>query len=321
MSPIPAWLGTLCFFILSMITVGAITRLTGSGLSIVDWNPIMGAIPPLSNADWETIFRRYQDSPQYRLVNAGMALAEFKKIFLWEYIHRLLGRTIGIVFIVPWLYFIARKHISRRLAIYSLVGFALGGLQGALGWFMVKSGLTNLPQVSHYRLALHLLLALFVLVWFFWLWLGLRQRQIIENRGSLIAILILTVLQITTGAFVAGLKAGFHTNTFPTMNGEYFPASLWRLEPIWLNLFENPMTVQFTHRWLGIVVATLAIGTWARTRRSGARLIALVALFQVGLGIATLVLVVPIPLAVAHQLGAVALLLSVVAVLSGRVLK
>ena len=215
------WLAFLCFLIIMMVGVGGVTRLTGSGLSIVDWKPIMGAIPPLNQAQWMDVFQRYQLSPQFKLINHSMSLSDFKLIFFWEYIHRLLGRGIGIAFLLPWLFFFKTGKVQGKLAGRLLGGFGLGGLQGALGWFMVKSGLVNLPYVSHYRLAAHLALALLVLSYLFWVLLDLlgtvegQPKKYSGLSRAFKGFTALVCLQIVYGAFTAGLKAGFGYNTFP----------------------------------------------------------------------------------------------------------
>jgi len=316
------WLVSIAILITIMVSIGGITRLTGSGLSITDWKPIMGAIPPLTDLDWQETFAKYQASPQGTQVNHQMALPEFKFIFFWEYFHRLVGRLIGFVSLVPLVYFWARKKISRRLAGRVLIGVALGGLQGALGWFMVKSGLVDLPAVSHFRLAAHLGLALFILAYFVWLIQDFRTGRSaisVENPARIrslkthfSALRALFILQIAYGAFVAGLKAGFGFNTFPKMAGQWFPGNFWALDPAWINPFENPASVQWIHRTLGWCVLVTAAAFLFRVRRAavpreiriwGASL-GHMTFVQFLLGVATLVLVVPIPLAVLHQFGA-----------------
>lgn len=321
--PVIAWLASVCALIVLMVVVGGITRLTGSGLSITDWKPIMGAIPPLNAADWGDAFRKYQEIPQFKLENAGMTLSRFKFIFFWEYTHRLLGRLVGVAFLLPWLWFLRKGAFDRRLAVRLGVGFVLGGLQGALGWFMVMSGLVDRVSVSQYRLAAHLALALLVLGYLFWILLDLRTGPSAERteaprlRGPLLAVTALLSLQILYGALVAGLKAGFGYNTFPTMNGHWFPEGFFQYEPAWLNLFESRAGVQFVHRMLAWSLALSIVGIWifarklalnARQARAMNALLAMVGA-QFLLGVLTVVLVVPLPLAAAHQLGACFLLL------------
>jgi len=315
------WLLAVCALIIAMTGVGGITRLTGSGLSIVDWKPIMGAIPPLSEADWLDVFARYQQSPQYKLVNSGMSLGDFKFIFFWEYIHRLLGRLIGLAFALPWLYFLVKGQLARPLS--RKLGFALvlGGLQGFMGWFMVKSGLVDRPHVSHYRLAAHLSLALAVLSYLYWIVQDLmiapakRADPGLARFAKFITAGI--ALQIVYGAFTAGLKAGYGYNTFPKMGANWIPDAAFMLEPGWLNALANPAMVQFIHRTIGMVVLAAIGAFWWRARsatldsRQRASIHALLGMVgvQFGLGLVTLLYMVPISLAAIHQLGACFLLL------------
>lgn len=319
------WLGSVCALIVLMVAVGGITRLTGSGLSIVDWKPLVGAIPPLTDRDWDEAFQRYQEFPQYKVLADGMTLAAFKRIFFWEYVHRLIGRLIGIVFVVPWAYFAARRAFAPSMSIRLLGALGLGGLQGALGWFMVKSGLVDVPHVSHYRLAAHLSLALLVLGYVFWLLLDVRairseapaSRRL---RAALRVVLVLLAAQIVYGALTAGLHAGIGYNTFPTMQGYWVPPETLALRPAWLNVVENRTTVQLVHRVLGTLLFASIATVWAIVRfrpieaplRRSIHLLLAVVAAQFALGVATLVLVVPIVLAVAHQLGACVLFLVVV---------
>lgn len=318
-----AWLVAICVLITAMISIGGVTRLTGSGLSITDWKPIMGAIPPLSHAEWEAAFAKYREIPQYRLLNPTMDLGQFKSIFFWEYFHRLVGRLIGVVTFLPGLYFWVRGRIAKRLALRALLGIVLGGLQGALGWFMVMSGLSERVSVSHFRLAAHLALALVILSYFVALtrsvFTGDRSIAAVERparaflRPKFRWIVALFALQIVYGAFVAGLKAGFAFNTFPLMAGGFAPPNLLALTPAWTNAFENPATVQWIHRCLGWLAFFSANALWIallrrKTPRGPLRRwttgLAHMTIIQFGLGIATLVLFVPVPLAALHQLGA-----------------
>jgi cytochrome c oxidase assembly protein subunit 15 len=307
------WLGTLCAMVVGMVVIGGITRLTGSGLSMVEWSPLLGAIPPLSDADWRSAFERYQRFPQYKLVNAGMTLGAFKAIFFWEYLHRLVGRLIGVVFILPWLWLTVTRRVDGRLSRRLAGGLVLGGMQGALGWFMVKSGLVDQPAVSHFRLAAHLVLALVVLAYLLWLLLDLWPSPPGPVPGPLHVgaplLLALVLLQIVYGAFTAGMKAGYGYNTFPTMNGEWIPSGATRLAPLWTNLFENPTAVQFLHRTFGWSLLFATVGVWLfvrslplrpSSRRSLGALTVLVSL-QFVLGVATLLMIVPVGLAVLHQ--------------------
>ncbi len=320
--PVRAWLLTLYGLILVIVLIGGITRLTGSGLSMVEWQPLIGALPPLTEHDWNEVFGKYQQTPQYRLVNDWMTLGDFKRIFFWEYFHRLFGRVIGVVFLVPWVYFLVRGHLRGRWVWRTGVAFLLGGLQGALGWFMVKSGLVDVPAVSHYRLAAHLLLAFFVAQYILWLALETRPKRV-STAGPRLrrfgrVVIALVCVQIAYGAFMAGTRAGWMYPTFPTMNGEWVPSNLFAIEPAWRNWLDNPTAIHFVHRALGYVVtvATLAFWFLARRRAPGARSVALLpplVLAQLGLGIATVVLHVPIALAVAHQVAAFVLLSATVA--------
>ena len=306
------WLFVCAAFTFATVVVGGITRLTHSGLSITEWQPLVGAIPPLSQDEWEALFTKYRESPQFREVFPYMELAGFKAIFWWEYLHRLLGRVIGLVFLVPFLYFYIRNKLSRPLA-WKLAGlFILGGLQGAMGWYMVKSGLVDDPRVSHFRLSAHLGLALLIFAIEFWLALGLlRERK--EPRNPFALVVAGTVfLMALSGGFVAGLRAGHAYNTFPLMNGHLVPPEILMLDPWWRNFFWNVATVQLVHRsmfWLLLVLVPLL---WWQARRTQAKVAAhhLLAMFliQASLGISTLLLAVPVPLAAAHQAGAVLLL-------------
>ena len=321
--PVVLWLLILCAMIMMMVGVGGITRLTGSGLSIVDWKPIMGAIPPLNGAQWIEVFGRYQLSPQFKLLNHNMSLADFKFIYFWEYIHRLLGRGVGVVFLFPWLFFVVSKKVQGKLAGRLLVGFALGGLQGVLGWFMVMSGLVEKPYVSHYRLAAHLSLALLVLSYLFWIVLDLLGPRLAGASSKLSSAFksftSLVCLQIIYGAFTAGLKAGFGYNTFPKMMDHWIAPEAWGLTPFWMNLLANPAMVQFIHRSIGWCVLVSIVGLYVGVSRNfsvgsverrAAHWLLLAVFIQFSLGVSTLVLAVPIPLAVLHQMWACVVLLS-----------
>ena len=306
--------------IFAMVVIGGITRLTWSGLSITEWQPVTGIVPPLSAADWQAEFAKYQQTAQYKLLNAGMSLADFKMIFLWEYVHRLWGRLIGFVYALPFLYFLVRGRIPRRLA-WPLAGiFALGGAQGALGWYMVESGLADRIEVSQYRLTAHLALALVIYAATLWTALGLLETPIgaaprLLRRGAEI-VLGFVGLTITAGGFVAGLNAGLIYNTFPLMDGNFIPAGYAQLSPFIHNWFENVAAVQFDHRLLAMTTVASVIALWVagvraalpRAARLALHVLLAVALLQLLLGISTLLLVVPIPLAAAHQAGAVLLL-------------
>lgn len=314
------WLLAVALLVTGMIVLGGATRLTQSGLSIVEWRPLSGVLPPLNEQEWEAAFARYRQFPEYQTLNRHISLDQFKTIYWFEYAHRLLGRLIGLVFLLPWLWFLARGQLRGRLA-WQLGGlFVLGALQGLAGWWMVKSGLVDRPDVSQYRLAVHLALALAILGLLLHLaWRVLWPRPRIANfgRGPWL-LLVLVYLQALSGALVAGLDAGLHYNTFPTMNGAWLPPELWHLTPWWLNLLENPTTVQFDHRIGAYLVAIAVLACWWRVRPTAEHsaklaldVVLTVMLVQVGLGIATLLLQVPVGLGVLHQAGAVALFAAV----------
>lgn len=300
-----------------MVVLGGTTRLTRSGLSIVEWEPVVGAIPPLTAEQWNGAFEKYQRTPEYRGVNLGMQLSDFKSIYWVEYAHRLLGRIIGLAFLVPLIYFLVRRRIDRRTAPKLIALFVLGGLQGALGWFMVASGLIDEPRVSPYRLTAHLALAVIIYGYMLWVALDLLYAQdtaavprTLRRMGW--AVTGLVFVMILAGGFVAGTRAGFAFNTFPLMNGRFVPAGIFAMQPLWVNLFENVAMVQFNHRLLAYVLCIVIPVYWFAARRVGlaaatrlglhALLILLAA--QVALGIATLIYVVPTALGAAHQGGA-----------------
>jgi len=303
-----------------MVVLGGVTRLTQSGLSIMEWAPLRGALPPITEAEWQRIFALYQQIPEYQQVNHGMTLAEFQGIFWWEWAHRLWGRLIGVVFLLPFLWFLLRGRIRRGLAPRLTLLFVLGAAQGALGWFMVASGFADRVDVSQYRLVAHLALALAIYVAMFWIALDLlraSERWPVPSRFArhLMLALGLLCLTIVMGGFTAGLHGGLVYNSFPLMGGEIAPPDLWGMAPGWINLFENPPAAQFVHRWLAVATMLTVLALGWRDRATGSlpvRLAAAMALLQVGLGIATLLLVVPVPLAALHQAGAVTLLTLVV---------
>ena len=317
-----AWLMTCCALIFAMIVVGGITRLTHSGLSIVEWQPIVGTLPPLTEPQWEETFEKYKLTPEYRQVNQGMSVEAFKKIFWWEYFHRLLGRLIGAVFLLPLIWFVVKGRIDRDRVPMLLGIFLLEGLQGGMGWYMVASGLVDDPRVSQYRLTAHLGLAFLIYGAILWTLLDLhfgRSDQLViaripgRIRQAAWLIAILVFLMVLTGGLVAGIRAGFSYNTFPLMNGQLIPAELLLIEPWYLNFFNNMATVQFDHRLIAWTLAFTVPWFWIQTRKLvlprrialGANwLLGLVAL-QILLGISTLLLVVPIPLAATHQACAV----------------
>ena len=325
------WLLACCALVFAMVVVGGITRLTQSGLSIVEWQPIVGAVPPLDDDAWREAFRKYQDTPQFRKVNPRMDIAGFKSIYWWEYVHRLLGRLIGAVFLLPLLWFALRGRVSRALT-WKLAGlFALGGLQGAMGWYMVQSGLVDDPRVSQYRLAAHLGLALLIYAAMLWIALDLlyarRSGPASGPRGFAFALVAAVVTMAISGSFVAGIRAGLAYNTFPLMNGYAVPPGMFALDPWYLNFFSNVATVQFDHRLIAWLLAFLVPWFWLRVHKSAspprARLAAHLLLgalaLQITLGISTLLLAVPVPLAAAHQAGA--LLVFTAALLSAHALR
>jgi cytochrome c oxidase assembly protein subunit 15 len=312
---VAAWLLACAALVFVMVVVGGVTRLTHSGLSIAEWQPLVGTLPPLSHADWEALFARYRETPEFRLVNFDMDLAGFQSIFWWEWAHRLLGRLIGVVFLLPFLWFLAYRRIDRSLA-WPLAGiFLLGALQGALGWFMVQSGLVDDPRVSHFRLAAHLGVALAILAAELWIALDLLAPAPQRAGRARLHLPVAVFIMAISGAFVAGLRAGYAYNTFPLMNGHLVPPEILMLDPWWKNFLYNMATVQFVHRtiaWLLIVAVPLA--WWRAMRRPLAprqrlacHLLLAALVLQIALGIATLLAAVPVVLGAAHQGGAVLL--------------
>ena len=324
---IAIWLLLCCALVFAMVVLGGVTRLTGSGLSMVEWDPVMGFVPPMNQAEWERVFSLYQASPEYQKINIGMDLEGFKRIYWFEFAHRVLGRAIGIVFLLPFLYFLARGMLRRPLVPKLLAMFVLGGMQGLLGWYMVKSGLVDNPHVSQYRLTAHLTLALVIYAYMFWVALGLlfdsgRQTVASASAGVRLSAAVLGLLVLVTiisGGFVAGLKAGFIYNTFPLMGDRWIPAEMFLQEPLWRNFFENMATVQFDHRVLAMLTFLGIVAFWLVARRgigsgqsrTGTHLLLAAGILQVTLGISTLLLHVPVALAAAHQAGALLLLTAV----------
>ena len=316
------WLYAVAAFIFAMVLVGGATRLTESGLSIVEWKPVTGMLPPLSEALWQAEFDKYKTIPQFQHLNSAMTLAEFKTIFWWEWAHRLMGRLIGAAFLLPFLWFLAKGWIGEGLRWRLWTIFGLGALQGAVGWWMVASGLAERVEVSQYRLATHLVLACVIFAAIVWTAAGIGRRAPIEVpprlRASAVALLVLVLVQVYLGALVAGLRAGLIYNTWPLIDGSFIPdaARLFHDTPLWRNLFENTLTVQFSHRMVGYALwlfALLHAFDVARTLRRGPALthaLALAAMvtIQAALGILTLMNQVPIGLALAHQAGAILVL-------------
>ncbi len=322
--PIAIWLLTCCALVFAMVVVGGVTRLTESGLSIVEWQPIVGTMPPITQQDWNELLEKYRATPQYQQINKGMSIEEFKSIFWWEYFHRLLGRLIGLVFFIPFVYFLLRKQIDRSLGIKLTGIFILGGLQGFMGWYMVMSGLVNDPHVSQYRLTAHLGLAFIIFAALFWVALGLlspekensRSNEDMQNlRRFSFGLTALIFMMVLSGGFVAGIRAGLAYNTFPLMNGHFIPPDLFVLEPWYRNFFDNMTTVQFDHRMIAWILAFSVPLFWYKSRKIelskttylACNLFLLMLAIQISLGIATLLHVVPIRLAASHQGGAVLL--------------
>jgi cytochrome c oxidase assembly protein subunit 15 len=316
---VAVWLLICCGLVFAMVVLGGVTRLTGSGLSMVDWRPIMGVRPPMSDTEWSAIFAQYRESPEFQKINYAMDVHAFKTIFWYEYLHRLLGRTIGIVFLIPFLFFSARGYIRGHEWPKYLLMFGLGGMQGVLGWYMVKSGLVDNPHVSQYRLTAHLIAAFLIYAYMFWVAMSLLYRASDGPRHrwyrKTLWLAKLITLTVISGGFVAGLKAGLAYNTFPLMAGKWIPPGMFTFEPVWRNVFDNVVTVQFNHRVLAITTFILIITYWYFGRRqgfpkrakTGLHVLLAFAVVQVSLGISTLLLQVPVPLAAAHQ--ATALLL------------
>lgn len=312
---IAIWLFCLCGFIALVVLVGGITRLTDSGLSITEWKPVTGVAPPLSPQAWQDEFAKYQVTPEYRQINKDMSLDAFKAIYWWEWGHRLLARLSGLVFLVPFVYFWASKKLSRAELPKFILLFVLGGAQGALGWYMVKSGLSVRVDVSQYRLAAHLGLAF--LVYGYGFWTGLEYWKLPVRgaptafwlRAGSVVLCAAVFLQILLGALVAGLDAGLTYNSWPLMDGRWVPSGLTQLDPVYLNIFENIVTVQFNHRWLaaGILALTLLLYGGSQRGEPYHRAISVVlgvVLGQFILGVWTLLAVAPLALGAAHQMGA-----------------
>ena len=316
------WLLACCALVFAMVVLGGVTRLTHSGLSIVEWQPLVGTIPPLTEPDWSELFQKYQDTPEYQKVNRGMSLEEFKDIFWLEYFHRLLGRLIGVAFFVPLVYFLVRRKIDAALGLKLAGILVLGALQGLMGWYMVKSGLIDDPRVSQYRLTAHLALAFVIYAAMLWAALDLlwpradapendAVRRLRRWAWGLTALVFLMVL---SGGFVAGIRAGLAYNTFPLMNGYVVPPEIFMLDPWYENFFSNMATVQFDHRLIAWVLAILVPWSWWRAQAVGlsrrsrvlSHLLLAALAIQVALGIGTLLLHVPVSLAAAHQGGALA---------------
>jgi cytochrome c oxidase assembly protein subunit 15 len=310
---VSTWLIIVCVTIFLMIVVGGVTRLTHSGLSMVDWKPIMGFIPPIGDAEWQDTFEAYQQFPEYQLVNKGMDLQAFKSIFYWEYGHRVLGRSIGVIFFLPMIVLWLFGKIDAKLMPRLVVGLVLGGLQGLMGWYMVMSGLVDIPRVSHYRLAAHLSLALIILCYLYWIILDLysvRRFQMPSLFRKLASVVVgLVSLQIIYGAFTAGLRAGLGYNTFPLMDGKLIAEAATMMSPLWLNFFENGAMIQFVHRWVGTLLLVSVAGLFGmamgkklpRPIVSASLVLVTLVVAQYLLGILTLINYVPVFLGSLHQ--------------------
>lgn len=309
------WLYFVAFLVFCMVIMGGVTRLTDSGLSITEWRPLLGAIPPLNETDWLAAFEKYKLIPEYQIQNKGMELGDFKFIYWWEWAHRFLGRFIGVAFAIPLIYFALTRKIESRLWLRLLAIFVLGGAQGALGWYMVSSGLIDRVDVSQYRLAAHLTLAALIFAAVLWVANGVGpQRHYPSSSDDWFAVflLVLIFLQIAAGGFVAGLDAGQGYATWPKMDGQWIPSGLLHMVPGWKNFFENAMTVQFDHRILAYVILfTTIIHAW-RNFTLPAMVLAYTVFVQACLGILTLLLHVQLAIALVHQAGAMIVLAAAV---------
>ena len=317
--PVRWWLYFVALLVVIMVLVGGATRLTDSGLSITEWGPIRGAIPPLFPADWLAEFAKYQTTTEYQTINKGMSLDAFKTIYWWEWAHRFLGRLIGIVVLLPLIWFWVRGRLTPWLKPRLVVLLLLGGLQGAIGWWMVKSGLVNRVDVSQTRLAVHLTMACIILAMTVWLARSIARHTAAATygfNGQAAGIVFLVLLQVFLGGLVAGLDAGMAYNTWPDMNGELVPDGLWVIDPAWKNIFDNALTVQFFHRVTAYLLLIAVIMHWVKLRAAGggsqhARrglLLFLLVCLQAGVGIVTLLMQVPLSWALAHQFGAIVVL-------------
>ena len=313
------WLGLCCVLVFVMVLLGGAVRLTGSGLSMVDWRPIMGVFLPFNAVDWRWAFEQYQQFPEFKIVNTQISVQQFKFIYLMEYAHRILGRLIGLVFLLPFAYFVVARKLNSGLVYRLGLLLLMGAAQGGVGWYMVQSGLVDNPQVSQYRLVLHLIIAVIIYAYMIRILTGLlpvsrTNSARIQKLGIVVVCVI--VLMIASGGFVAGTHAGFIYNTFPTMGGEWVPTQIDALTPLWLNLFENPVAIQLFHRMMAVLVVVLVTiyafmlmhGTHNTHRLCIGIGLWVAVILQVGLGIATLVSGVPAVLGVAHQAGALILL-------------
>ncbi|MDG2018421.1 MAG: COX15/CtaA family protein [Porticoccaceae bacterium] len=316
---IARWLLTCAVVIFGMILLGGVTRLTDSGLSMVEWKPLIGIIPPLSQADWQQLFLKYQQFPEYQKINLDMTLSEFKIIFMYEYLHRVLGRLIGILFFAPFVYFYFTRRISPQLLPKLLLMLVLGGCQGLMGWYMVKSGLIDVPHVSQYRLTAHLGLAIIIYGFIIWTAMELINKPSDQPSGLAKPACILSALiflMILSGGLVAGTKAGYAYPTWPLMGNSFIPAGLYSMNPAWLSAFENITTIQFNHRIFAYIIALFVVSFSVVALRKNISAKVRIGIFsmlfllavQITLGISTLIFHVPVAIAAAHQVGAVAIL-------------
>jgi cytochrome c oxidase assembly protein subunit 15 len=314
------WLFLCCGAVVVMIVIGGITRLTESGLSMIEWRPLVGVVPPLSVGEWERIFGLYRETPEFRIENPHITLDAFKTIFWWEYIHRLWGRLIGVLFAVGFLWLLLCGRINKSLLPHLAALFILGGAQGVIGWWMVRSGFTDRTDVSQYRLVIHLGMAFFILGYMLWLAFGLIERETIDQvpaNARRLAYVMLGVVSVTvlSGGLTAGLDAGLIYNTWPLIDGGFAPHDLFVKAPIWLNFFENAATVQFDHRSIAYLTIGIALTLWWQIHRApnvpraarALHILLAVVIAQATLGILTLVLIAPLYLAITHQIGAIAL--------------
>lgn len=316
------WLIVVCIMIFAMVIIGGITRLTDSGLSMVEWRPLLGTLPPLNEVEWNRVFELYKQYPEYQIINEGMTMSEFKFIFFWEWFHRLFGRLIGMVFFLPYFYFLIKKKIPSHLKTKLFVAFVLGGLQGLMGWYMVKSGLVDRPDVSHFRLAAHFGLALTIIGYISWIIFD----QVEYKKGELghyptvfkllFGLTIILSVQIVYGAFVAGLDAGLAYNTFPKMGDTWIAQKAFTMNSFLKDIVENTATIQFIHRTLGWIILSLSMGLLVKgarvknkTQSRSLKILGAVVLAQFTLGVLTLLYMVPLSFASMHQAGAVILLI------------
>lgn len=309
--PIAIWLFIMAVLVALMVVIGGVTRLTGSGLSMVEWRPLIGTLPPLTSAEWMRVFTLYQASPEYNDINYGMSLAEFKLIFFWEYFHRLWGRLLGLAFGLPLIYFAVRKMIPSGYHTPLIVLLILGGMQGVIGWWMVKSGLVADPTVSQYRLATHLSMALFIYGFLLWTGFNLAYGKAARPSGHLMGVVFIVSVTIIAGAFVAGMDAGLLYNEYPLMGEGLVPIEYG--EEGLIDAFENPASAQFHHRWIAVLAVIGVLTIWRRAHKISAlrtrgMTVGLIVLGQFTLGIITLLNGVPVWMGAAHQLGAVLLL-------------